>query len=124
MVTVLAIALGGGLGATSRYGVDRLIEKHTEGDFPWATLAINVSGCLLAGLLISIVLDRLRVPSWVGLGATTGFVGGYTTFSTFGVETYDLLDLGHTPLAGVYVASSAVVGVAAVALGLWIGRNA
>jgi fluoride exporter len=123
MVSLAAVAVGGGLGAASRYGVDRLIEQHTEGDFPWATFAINVTGCLLAGLLISILLDRLRVPSWVGLGATTGFVGGYTTFSTFGVETYDLLDLGHTLLAVVYVASSAVVGVAAVALGLWVGRS-
>lgn len=92
MPLVLAVALGGALGAVSRYGLDRAIESRSSSSFPWATLAVNVSGCLLVGFLIAAVVDRHEAPAWVRAGLIVGFCGGYTTFSTFAQETLDLAE--------------------------------
>src|SRR5581483_3505928 len=107
MPIVLAVAAGGGLGALARYGVDALIEHHADALFPWSTFTINVSGCFLNGLLVALVV---------------GSLGAYTTFSTFGAETYELTEMGRWGLAIANVALSAAAGVAAVALGQALGR--
>jgi CrcB protein len=119
MLAALAIAVGGALGALARYGVDRLIEHHIGGTFPWSTFVINVSGCFVAGLVVAAVVDRHHEPSWVGLGLVTGFLGAYTTYSTFAQETYHL----HLPAAVFNVGLSVVVGLGAVAAGSVLGRH-
>jgi len=122
MGTVAAVALGGAVGAAARYGLDRLIESHVESVFPAATFTINVTGCAISALIVAVVVERLGAPSWLGLGANVGFVGAYTTFSTFAFEAYGLLQEGRALLAVVYAASSAVAGVAAIGAGTWLGR--
>ncbi len=122
MPVVLAVAVGGSLGALTRYGLDALIEQHVEAVFPWSTFAINVSGCFLNGLAVAIVVDGLGAPPWLSRGLVVGFLGAYTTFSTFAAETYELTEVSHGALAIANVASSAAVGVAAFALGQHVGR--
>jgi fluoride exporter len=122
MAVVLAIAAGGGAGALARYGVDSMIEQRVESLFPWATFTINVTGCFLNGLLVALVVDQLGAPSWLSRGLIVGFLGAYTTFSTFAAESYELTELSHWGLAVVNVTASAVVGISAVALGQYLGR--
>ncbi|HZO63293.1 MAG TPA: CrcB family protein [Gaiellaceae bacterium] len=124
MLVVLAVGFGGGAGALARFGVDSLISHRADSLFPWSTLAINLSGCFLNGLLVALVVDALGAPSWASRGLIVGFLGAYTTFSTFGAETYELTELGHWGLAVTNVALSAAAGVAAVALGQALGRLA
>ena len=90
MPVVVAVALGGALGALARYGLDRFIEHHVVTVFPWSTFAINMTGCLLVGLTVGALVDAHHFPAWLRVGAVVGFLGAYTTFSTFAQETHDL----------------------------------
>lgn len=123
MPTVLAVALGGALGALARYGVDTLVERRTESLFPLATFLINVSGCVMIAIAVAVVVDRLHAPSWLGVGLVAGFLGAYTTFSTFAFETYELVELRHVALAVANVLASVAAGVAAIAVTLWLVRR-
>lgn len=123
MGTIAAVAIGGAAGASARYGLDRLVEERAESLFPWATFTINITGCLLSALLVTIVVERLGAPTWIGVGLITGFVASYTTFSTLAFETYELIELRHVLLAVTYVTTSVVTGVAAIVAGQWIGRT-
>jgi CrcB protein len=120
--TALAVALGGGIGAAGRYGLDRLIERRSFSVFPWSTFTVNLSGCLVIGFLIAAVVDRDVGPSWLRVGLVLGVVGGYTTFSTFAQETLDLLEESRPLLAVVYAAGRVSLGVVAVAVGTLLGR--
>ena len=124
MPVVFAVASGGAAGALARFGVDSLIERHVNSLFPWSTFAINVSGCFLNGLLVALVVDALGAPAWAARGLIVGFLGAYTTYSTFGAETYELTEMHQWALALANIAASAAVGVAAVALGQALGRLA
>jgi CrcB protein len=124
MPVVLAVAAGGSLGALARFGLDSLIEHRTDSLFPWATFTINITGCFLNGLVVAVLVDALHAPSWLSRGLVIGFLGAYTTFSTFGAETFELTELGHWGLAVVNVVACTVVGVGAVALGQAFGRLA
>jgi CrcB protein len=119
---VIAVALGGAAGALVRYGLDRLIEHHVVTVFPWSTFTINVTGCFLAGLAVAVLVDRHDLPTWVRTGVVVGFLGAYTTFSTFAQESRDLFAGGHVSLALVNATGSVVVGVLAVAAGSGVGR--
>jgi CrcB protein len=123
MPVAISVAMFGALGAVTRYGVDVLIERHTATVFPLSTLVINASGCLLAGAAVGGLVDRFHEPRWLTVGAVTGFLGAYTTFSTFAFETYDLYRGGHLALAGLDILASVAFGVAGVYLGLLlVGR--
>ena len=124
MPVVFAVASGGAAGALARFGVDSLIERHVDSLFPWSTFAINVSGCFLNGLLVALVVDALGAPAWAARGLIVGFLGAYTTYSTFAAETYELTEMRQWGLALANIAASAAVGVAAVALGQALGRLA
>lgn len=123
MLLVVAVGVGGAAGALARYGVDRLIEQHVFTVFPWSTFTINVSGCFLAGAAVAGLVDRHELPSWLRTGVVVGFLGAYTTFSTFAQEDRDLFVEGHGALALVYGAGSVAVGVAAVLAGVAVGRT-
>lgn len=123
MPLVLAVALGGALGAMSRFGLDRAIESHSSSSFPWATLVVNVSGCLLVGFLIAAIVDRHNAPAWVRAGLVVGFCGGYTTFSTFAQETLDLAEGRAGALALANVVLSVALGLVAVFVGARLGRG-
>ena len=123
MSVVLGVLVGGAIGSLSRYGVDSWIERHTVSDFPWATFAINVSGCLVVGFVIAALVDRHHAPAWLRAALVIGFCGGYTTFSTFAQETVDLLEARLSVLAVANVSASVVLGVVAVLAGAALGRR-
>ncbi|MGH6876206.1 MAG: fluoride efflux transporter FluC, partial [Rhizomicrobium sp.] len=87
MYAFLAIAVAGVLGCWSRYMMTQLLQAIWGSGFPFATLLINISGSFLMGFLFVETLERLTIPVWARTGILTGFVGGYTTFSTFAMET-------------------------------------
>jgi CrcB protein len=122
MLLVFAVGLGGAAGALARYGLDRLIEHHVLTVFPWSTFTINVTGCFLAGVAVAALVDRHDLPTWIRTGIVVGFLGGYTTFSTFAQESHDLFVGGHVSLAVVNASASVIVGILAVAAGSGIGR--
>ena len=118
-MTLLAIAAAGALGAVSRYLVDGLVQNRVQGVFPWGTWVINVSGSLVLGFLTGLALYHglTDTPKAV-IGA--GFVGAYTTFSTFTYETIRLVEEGSLYEAALNAASSTVAGLLAAAAGLAI----
>ncbi len=116
-----AIALGGALGAPARYGVARLVPVRS-GSFPWATFLTNVSGSFALGLLLVLILERFPPTRYLRPFVATGFLGAYTTFSTFMVETDQLVSGGHGATAAGYVLASLVCGLGAVWAGLAAGR--
>ena len=116
------VMVGGALGAAARYLVGGWARRFGP-IFPWGTLIINLSGCLILGIFSGLRLaGRYAVPAFLTPAFGIGFVGAYTTFSTFAVETV-LLIQEHSPLlAFSYVAASVVAGLIAAGLGLVVGR--
>jgi CrcB protein len=119
---VFGVALGGALGASARYGVDRLFERRTSSLFPWSTFAINITGCFAIGLLTAALVDRQHLPAWIRVGLIVGVIGGYTTFSTFAQQALELGQAHRLAMALVYVAASVTIGIAAVYAGTLAGR--
>ncbi|MFM1965156.1 MAG: hypothetical protein RL134_881 [Actinomycetota bacterium] len=117
----LAVAAGGALGATARYGVDVLAGERGIAA-PWATLVINVVGCALMGLLVAYVLAHpARHPLWrpfLGIGV----LGGFTTFSAFAADAVLLADAGDITTSAAYVVATLVCGLLALWLGTRLGR--
>lgn len=118
-----AIAVGGALGATARSGLAHLVVARADA-FPWATLLTNVSGSFLLGLVLAVIVRRFPSSRHLRTFVASGFLGAYTTFSTFAVETDLLLRAGHAASAITYVASSLFAGLGAAWTGLLIGRAA
>ena len=122
MVKVFFVGIGGFLGAISRYGVALWIGQKWGRSFPLGTLAVNISGCLLIGLFMPLLTERFLVnPQW-RLFLTVGFLGAFTTFSTFEYETGALLRDGEWLFAGVNVVLSVIVGFVALKIGELIAR--
>ena len=118
----LLAALGGALGALARWVVAEAVPS--SGGWPWATLLVNLTGCLLLGALLAVLATRSSEPSWAHPFLGVGVLGGYTTYSAFAVEVVDLLDDGALALAVGYVLLSLLGGVAAVVLGADAVRRA
>ncbi len=116
-----AIALGAMPGAAARYGISRLVLVHS-GSFPWATLATNVSGALALGFLLVVLIERFPPERYARAFLGAGFLGAYTTFSTFSVETDLLIKGGRAVTAAVYVAASLVFGIGAALCGMSVAR--
>ena len=122
MRNLLAVGLGGCLGALARHAVNVLIAGHWAGQFPLATFLVNVSGSFLLGLFATVALERVPVdPAW-RLFIATGFLGAYTTFSTFEYETHRLTETGALGWAALNVVASLLAGFAAVRLGIVLAR--
>jgi fluoride exporter len=116
-VKVLLVAVLGAAGVLCRYGIGTAAGTPT---FPWATLGINIAGCFALGVVVAAGPSKLS-PAWqAGIGV--GFLGGFTTFSTFGVETQSLLRDERAAAAALYVGLSVLVGVTAAFIGFATGR--
>jgi CrcB protein len=116
-MTLLGVAIAGLLGAPARYVLDAVISERTRGVFPWGTLVVNVSGSLVLGFLSGLALYH-GFPTTAKTVLGTGFLGAYTTFSTFAYETLAVGREESRVAALAYVTGSVVAGVAAAAAGL------
>ncbi|MEA2502529.1 MAG: fluoride exporter [Actinomycetota bacterium] len=120
--TILAaIALGGALGAPARYGVAQLVHV-AKGSFPWATFWTNTTGSFALGLVLVLILERFPPTRYVRPFVATGFLGAYTTYSTFAVETDQLVRGGQAGIGVVYGLASLVAGFVAVWAGMLVAR--
>jgi len=118
----LAIFVGGGFGALLRYELGGFIQRSADAFFPWGTLFVNASGCLTIGFLATLLEERsLLGPTW-RLFLLVGVLGGYTTFSSFGLETWRLVESGDWLRAAGNAGGSVTIGLVAVAGGVAIAR--
>ena len=124
MLGVLLVALGGGIGSATRYLVGGWFASRFGPAFPYGTFAINVTGSFIIGVFLAFAQERISLSPYWRLFFAVGFVGGYTTFSTFEYESVRLLQDGEMLLGSVYLIGSVVAGgiaaVAGIALGSWI----
>ena len=120
MFKIATIAIGGAAGSVLRYWLGGVVQRMTGGPFPSGTLIVNLSGCLLIGFLGMILTGPVLVREEYRVGILIGILGGYTTFSSFGRETFLLLADGQFGLAVTNVVLSNVLGLA----GVWLGHRA
>jgi len=122
VIPILLVAVGGALGAVARYLVATAFAHRLGVQWPWGTLFINLSGCVLISLFLGAGSERMADSNLRYL-LPIGFVGAYTTFSTYEYETMRLFQLGRGTGALAYVAASNLLGFAAVCAGAWLGRR-
>jgi CrcB protein len=114
------VGLAGAVGALTRYLVGRLVAERTSSPFPWGTLLINVSGAFLIGLIAGLTTKK-ALNSLTQTVLATGFLGGYTTFSTMSWEGVQLARGGSLSRSALYLGGNVLPGLLAAALGLWVG---
>ena len=118
------IAAGGALGSLARYALERAVPHDDPAAFAWATFVTNVLGCLLIGLLMWFVLEVWSPLRYARPFLGVGFLGGFTTFSTYAVEAQGMARADAWGTAAVYVVASVVLGLLAVRIGFALGRIA
>lgn len=119
---LILIAAAGGMGALARYGLSGLVYRVLGAGFPWGTLAVNVCGCFLFGLIFALAESRLMLASEVRLMVLVGFMGSFTTMSTFMFETDALFKSGDWLMALGNLAAQNIIGLAAVMAGIALAR--
>ena len=115
---------GGALGALARWGVATALPRSGPSEWPWATLLVNLVGCFFIGVLIAVLAARFPDATWPRPFLGTGVLGGFTTYSTFAVETVQAVEAGFLVLAVGYVLVSVLGGVLAVVAGARTARAA
>jgi fluoride exporter len=121
-VRTIWVGIAGFFGAIARYTLGGFISGRTHGAFPWETLVINVSGCFALGFLFTLLTERFMPNPTLRIALTVGFLGAYTTFSTFAFETMRLAQDGAMLLASINIVASVGAGLLAVYAGTWAGR--
>lgn len=111
---ILAVAAGGACGAVGRYLAGIGAGKLFGSEFPWGTLVINVTGSFLIGLFAGLFATRWNLPQSARIFLTVGLCGGYTTFSTFSLDSFYLMERGELVAAGAYVAVSVILSIGAL----------
>lgn len=122
MKNLLWIGLAGAFGALARYGLSGLVQRRAGEGFPWGTLAVNLAGCFVFGLVWAVAENRLRL-SGVRTIVLIGFVGAFTTFSTFAFETGALLDSSKWPLAAGNIFMHCAGGLLLLFAGMALGAR-
>lgn len=117
----LAVFALGGLGAVCRVGIAGLFPVRA---LPWGTLAVNLAGCVAIGVLYVVFEEHRALPLAWRVAIVGGFLGGFTTFSAFGLETWELLQEGRALAAALYAGGSVVLGAVGVAVGVALARAA
>jgi CrcB protein len=120
MLKLLLVGAGSFLGGIARYALSGLVQRWAGAGFPWGTLAVNVTGCFAIGAVLHLVEDRAMLGPDARVFLVVGILGGFTTFSAFGWETFELLRANQPGLALINAAGSVTAGLAAV----WLGRAA
>lgn len=115
---LVAIGFAGALGALARYGVSLVALRWLGEEFPYGTLFVNLSGCFLLGVIAELTMEDAGLAPETRAIVGTGFVGAFTTFSTFGVETYRAMQAGSWGVAASNVAINVVGGILLVAAGM------
>ena len=118
----LILFLGGGTGAMLRFAVALWVDERAQTSFPWGTLAVNAIGCFVIGLVATIADEHRLLTPAARLFTVAGLLGGFTTFSTFGLETWRLFEDGLPGLALTNAVGSLVATIVAVILGVMLGR--
>ena len=120
--TILYIAIGGAIGSVLRFLTTLLVSKYWSNNFPLATFIANVIGCFLIGLFVGYLTKNQLQESTLKWFLVTGLCGGFTTFSAFGMENYDLFQNNNSLLAFGYIALSISIGHFAVWFGLFVSK--
>ncbi len=121
-MNLMMIALGGALGAVSRFLLGNAVSKAVGSALPYGTFVINVIGCFAMGLLMTLIVDREMLPAAWRLFLCVGFLGGFTTFSSFGYEALMMLTEGRLLAVLAYVGGSVALGLVAAGLGVLCAR--
>jgi fluoride exporter len=122
-MTFVYLAIFAIIGAFARYGQNILVQNMVGRAFPFGTLSINVLGSFLMGFLFFATLERINISPELRTGILTGGLGAYTTFSTFSLETLNLIENGEMVKAGLYVGGSVVLSIAGAIFGAYLSRN-
>lgn len=120
MLNLILIFLGGGLGSLARFGVSVLL-VNSSAKFPWGTLAANILASMIAGFLLAWFAKHHSAQDLKSFGLI-GFCGGFSTFSTFSLESYQMIEAGNWSLAVLYVALSAIACIIGVGIGVFITK--
>ncbi len=120
---LLAIAFAGGLGALARYSLTGITHRFAVGDFPFGTLLVNTLGCLVLGFITPLLAERAHLPEHYRMGVMIGFLGSFTTFSTFGFDTVDFVQAGQWSKAMLNIGASLLLGLGAVMVGIAIATK-
>lgn len=123
MSNILLVALGGGIGAATRYQVGKWAFHFTGPGFPWGTLIANVLGGFLMGMLVGWLATKVSGGESLRLFLGVGLLGGFTTFSAFSLETMKMIETKSYALAGAYIGGSVMLSILAVFIGLFIARK-
>ena len=123
MIRLLAVAAAGALGALARYGLSGLVHRWAGPSFPWGTLVVNLLGCFLLGLLATLSVERWTLSATSRAAVLIGFLGAFTTFSTFSWETLQLLLEGAVARALLNAAGSVLLGLVAAWAGYVLGSR-
>ncbi|RMG91825.1 MAG: fluoride efflux transporter CrcB [Zetaproteobacteria bacterium] len=123
LAQMLAVAAGGALGAVMRWGVASTVQRLTGGAFPWGTFAVNALGSLLLGFLFVWFIERSAVGEWMRLALTVGFLGAFTTFSTYSLESVRLIQEGALAMALANVLGQVLVCLSLTWLGVQLART-
>lgn len=122
MQNVLLIFIGSGLGAAARYQLSLQLQNFMNSSkMPWGILTCNLLGCLLIGIIYGLL--KSHHPSWISPLAVTGFLGGFTTFSTFALDTQKLIQAGNVSLAVSYILTSILGGLGLCYLGYFLAQK-
>lgn len=121
MKSLIAVFIGGGIGSTARFLLAAVVQRSFPGIFPWGTLAVNIAGSLLLGVIAGLAARAIISAEW-RLFLAVGLCGGFTTFSTLSLEVAELIRAAQYTTAVVYMALSLIAGIAAVAVGLWLAK--
>ena len=122
MKSVLLIMLLGSLGVLTRYLIDQKLAPNQGSAFPLSTFSINIAGSVLIGFLFVLCNEKALIQKELGLALMTGFLGGFTTFSAYSLQSLFLIQEGHIQIALLYFISSPLIGILGAWLGILTGR--
>ena len=122
MIQIVYIAAGGALGALARYLMSEWVDKLYVGRVPWGTLSVNFVGSVLIGLIFVVIVEKQLIHTDFKHFLVAGFLGAFTTYSTFSLDSFRLIEDGHFMIAFLYVISTTGICLLGVCLGIYLMR--